>query len=180
MGGKFSIFSIVMVLLLALPLVSAQDVGVGLYVLNLGKFDVATGSFTVDFYLDFKCESNCSPEFEFLNGRAASVDKIIDTENEKFYRIQANLNSPVNLMGFPFDKQKMQISLEDKRKQVDEINFVPLEDESGMDESIAFTGWNIDGVEIESKEHNYDIYDETYSQYVYTVNISRIGINSFF
>jgi hypothetical protein len=180
MRGKFGIFSIFMVFLLVAPIVCAQDVGVGLYVLNLGKFDVATGSFTVDFYIDFKCESNCSPDFEFLNGRAASVDKIIDLPNEKFYRIQANLNSPVNLMGFPFDKQKMQIIIEDKRKQVDEISFVPLEDESGMDDSIAFTGWNIDGVNIESKEHNYDIYGETYSQYVYSVNISRIGINSFF
>ena len=66
--------------ILLIPLVSAQEeVQVGLYILNLGKFDIATGSFTADFYLSLKCEANCSPEnFEFMNGRASSFEKIID------------------------------------------------------------------------------------------------------
>src|SRR3989344_2173793 len=93
-----------------------KEVQVGLYLLNLGKFDIATGSFTADFYLDFECDSVCPQfDFEFMNGRASSTDKIIDKPKEKFYRIQANLNSPVNLRSFPFDKQKMEIIIEDKQ-----------------------------------------------------------------
>ncbi len=178
---KHKILFSILILILFLPLVSAaQNVGVGLYILNLGKFDVSSGSFTADFYLSLKCKANCSPDFEFLNGRASSVDKIIDTPTEKFYRIQANLNSPVNLENFPFDSQNMQIILEDKKSQIDDLKYVPLKSESGIDESIAFTGWNLEGWEAKSEAHHYPIYNETYSQYVYNIKIARIGFNSFF
>jgi len=168
-------------LLLLVPFVTAQEeVQVGLYVLNLGKFDIATGSFTADFYLSLKCETKCSPEnFEFMNGRASTVEKIIDEPNEKFYRIQANLNSPIDLKGFPFDAQKMQIILEDKEKTSEDLIYVTNLEESGIDESIVFTGWNIDGWNASVQEHDYSIYNETFSQYVFTIDISRIVLSAF-
>ncbi len=169
-----------LLVLVLIPLISAQStVGVGVYVLNLGKFDIATGTSTADFYLHLKCSKQCDPNFEFMNGRAASTDLITDEPKEKFYRIQANLNSPVDLRKFPFDRQQMQIILEDKLATTEELRYVPLKKQSGIDDSIAFTGWNIDGWEAEAKNHTYGIYDETYSQYVFTINISRIALNSF-
>lgn len=178
---KAIILALLAIMVIALvPAVSGYKEAVGLYVLNLGKFDVATGTFTADFYLSIKCKDECSSDFEFVNGRAASIDKIIDEPNEKFYRIQANLNSPVDLQRFPFDKQRMQIIIEDKRNTIEDVEYVPLKSESGMDDSIAFSGWNIDGWSAEAKEHYYKIYNETYSQYVYNVDISRISNNSFF
>lgn len=168
-------------LFLLIPFVAAQeDVQVGLYILNLGKFDIATGSFTADFYLSMKCETECSPEnFEFMNGRASTVEKIIDEPNEKFYRIQANLNSPIDLKGFPFDSQKMQIILEDKEKTNEDLIYMTNLEESGIDPSIVFTGWNIDGWNASVQEHEYAVYNETYSQYLFTVDISRIVLNAF-
>ncbi len=146
---------IVLIALFAILLagaVSAQDVYVGMYILNLGKFDVATGSFTADFYLSMKCPDECAStnfaNFEFMNGRAASTDKIIDTPNEKFYRIQANLNSPVDLKRFPFDTQQMQIIIEDKENPIDKIKYVPMKTDTGIDKSIAFTGWDINGWKV--------------------------------
>ncbi len=168
------------VLAAVIPTINAQDVYVGMYILNLGRFDVATGQFTADFYLSMKCEQTCSStNFEFMNGRAASVDKIIDKPNEKFFRIQANLNSPVDLKKYPFDSQKMQIIIEDKENTLDKIRYVPLRDESGIDKAIFFTGWNIDGWKADTKIHEYPVYNETYSQYVFSVDISRIKANSF-
>ena len=169
-----------LVLLFLISPVYAENVNVELYILNLGKFDVATGGFTADFYLDMYCEEGCDTgDFEFMNGRATSVDKIIDEPNQKFYRIQASLNSPVDLKNFPFDKQKMQIIIEDKQRTIDEIQYTAKKEASGIEESIAFTGWNIDGWDAESKEHYYKVYDATYPQFVFDVNISRIAINSF-
>ncbi|MBI4447660.1 hypothetical protein HY643_01650, partial [Candidatus Woesearchaeota archaeon] len=178
---KKILFALILLLFALLPLqVSAQDVNVGLYVLNLGKFDIATGTFTADFYLSIKCNEECSPEnFEFMNGRASSVDKILDEPTEKFYRIQANLNSPIDLKRFPFDSQKMEIVLEDKKNTIDQIRYVPLVDESGIEESIAFSGWKLDGWNAVVKEHDYKIYDETYSQYIFNIDISRIVFNAF-
>ena len=163
-----------------LPQVHAQDVDVSLYVLNLGKFDVATGAFTADFYLNMKCSEKCDVgNFEFMNGRASSVDKIIDTDKEKFYRIQGNFNSNVDLKKFPFDEQKMQIIIEDKLHAVDEIKYIAQDEQSGLDESIIFSGWNLEGWDSEVKEHEYKVYDETYSQYVFDINIARIKLNAF-
>ncbi len=158
---------------------SPSVVNVSLYLLNLGKFDVSTGSFTADFYLSMTCEEECDPSgFEFVNGRAATLDKIIDTPNEKFYRIQANLSSPVDLKEFPFDSQRMQIILEDKKKTINEVVYAADNSVSGIDESITFTGWNLDAWTSYVREHDYKIYGEKYSQYVFEIDISRIVVNS--
>ncbi len=179
---KRLVMSIMALMLLAmfLPIVSAQNVEVSTYVLNLGKFDVSTGSFTADFYLDMKCDENCSEvNFEFVNGRAASTDTIIDTDQEKFYRIQANLNSPVDLRSFPFDSQKMHIILEDKDSTVDDLVFVAAQEESGIDDAVVFPGWNIKGWKAETNVHEYSVYDESYSQYIFSIDIQKILLNSF-
>jgi len=157
-----------------------KEVKVGLYLLNLGKYEIATGSFTADFYLSLKCNYNCSPEnFEFMNGRASSIDVMEDKPNVKFYRIQANLNSKVDLRKFPFDQQEINIVIEDKENTNEKIKYVPHLEESGIDPSITFTGWNIDGWRAEEKDHQYPIYNETFSQYIFTIDLSRILINSF-
>src|SRR3989344_877411 len=133
---------------------SENQIKVGVYIINLGKFDVSTGAFTADFYLSLKCESVCSKQdFEFMNGRASSVDKIIDAPFEKFYRIQANLNSPVDLKKFPFDQQNIQIIIEDKKKTIEELEYIPDLEASGIDDSIAFTGWNIEDWKEERQIH---------------------------
>lgn len=157
----------------------AEEVGVGLYLLNLGKFDVSTGSYTADFYLHLKCQAACPTDFEFVNGRAASLDKIEDAPNEKFYRIQANLNGQVDLRKFPFDSQEIEIMLEDKKNTIEKLVYAPMLEESGIDKAIAFTGWEINGWRAGSAGHLYPVYNETYSQYKFSVDISRIAVNSF-
>lgn len=179
-----NIFTIIILLLFGTIVVShsvnAQEINVAIYILNLGKFDVSTGSFTADFYLSMTCEDNCSPEnFEFINGRATSIDKIIDKPNEKFYRIQANLNSRVDLKKFPFDKQRMQIIIEDKINTIDKIKYSPNIEQSGIDKAVIFTGWNIENWEVIVDEHEYEVYDETYSRYTFNIEISKIFLNSF-
>jgi hypothetical protein len=146
----------------------------------MGKYDVATGEYTADVYLDMKCSENCSNmDFEFMNGRAESTDLSIDTPEERFYRIQANLNSPVDLRDFPFDDQHLQIVLEDKTHGKDDLVYVPMEDQNGIDDRITFPGWNIKGWNASVRDHYYPIYNETYSQYVFDTNIGRIHFSSF-
>jgi hypothetical protein len=167
--------------LLLVPVVMARDdVSVGVYVVNLGKFDVSTGSFTADFYLSMACPEECDPSgFEFMNGRAATMDKIIDEPDEKFYRIQANLNSPIDLKKFPFDQQKIGLIIEDKTKTTTELRYIADEGASGMDGSVAIAGWNLDGWDVRTLRHEYPIYNETYSQFIFSIDISRIALSSF-
>lgn len=162
-----------------------REVEVGLYLVSLGKLDVSTGSFTADFYLSLKSQEPIPDgSFEFVNGRAASIDKLEDRQNEagiyeKFYRILANLTTPMHLKDFPFDSQQMQIIIEDKTEDIGKMRYVPAKNESGLDTSITFPGWRITGWEVSVKEHEYPVYESKYSQFVYTVSIERMAFSSF-
>ncbi|HTL53002.1 MAG TPA: hypothetical protein VL860_10535, partial [Planctomycetota bacterium] len=156
-----------------------QVIHVGIYVLSIGKLDIGTGSFTIDFYLSLKSDQPIPETFEFMNGRAASFEKIDDQPNEKFYRILANLSSPIDFRRFPFDAQKLQVILEDKKHTDKELVYMPDAKESGFDPSVSFAGWDMSGWETTVGSHKYEAYDETYSQYAFSVGIQRIKTNSF-
>lgn len=158
-----------------------QNVYVGLYLINLGRFDIATGSFTADFYLALECETACPKmDFEFMNGRATSFEKTVDKPDLKSYRIQVSLVSPIDLKKFPFDQQRLQIIIEDKNRNREELIYVPKLNESGIDPSIIFIGWDMGNWSAYEREHYYETYGESYSQYVFEVPISRITINAIF
>jgi hypothetical protein len=167
------------------PAAATQPAGpalvqVSVYIISLGKYDVANGSFTVDFYLDLKHAAGVDPTgFEFMNGRAASTDLMINTPTEQFYRIQANLVSPVDLKRFPFDRQQMQIILEDKNNSIEKQRYVPLTNECALDPAVTFIGWDIKDFGALESEHVYRKWGESYSQFVFDVNIARLGVNAF-
>lgn len=157
-----------------------QEIQVGVYVLSMGKLDVNTGTFSIDFYLSLKSDGPIPDNsFEFLNGRAGTVDKVVDKPNEKFYRILANLTSPIDFKHFPFDDQKLQVVIEDKERGLDKLRYVPNGKESGLDASVFFPGWRMTGWQTSVASHDYPPYGETYSQYVFSVGIERIKANSF-
>lgn len=158
-----------------------REIQVGLYVINLGRFDIASGSFTADFYLSLKSDSILpNQDFEIINGKATSLDKIVDLPNEKLYRIQANLVSAVNLQQFPFDTQHMKIIIEDKKSTIDKLIYKPNIEKSDIDSSISFIGWNLGSWSACSTVHHYDVFNESYSQYMFIVPISRIKLNAIF
>jgi len=170
---------IIAVALCMIPFASAaQEVNIGAYVLNVGKYELATGSYTIDFYLSIKCDQKCDPNIEFMNGRATSLEKIIDKPNDKFYRIQASLQEQVNLESFPFDEQKLTILIEDKEKPIDDFIFIPNADEAGLDPAVKFVGWQIQGWQHNTTIHNYEVYDEQYSQYQFEITIGRSPFNA--
>jgi hypothetical protein len=152
---------------------------VGVYVLNLGKFELATGAYTVDFYLSLRSQEPVEMEdFEFMNGRAATVDKLIDTPTEKFYRIQANLSQNLDLRRYPFDEHLLTIEIEDKRRTVDELVYVVDEQNCGVDPGVIVVGWRLAGWEAKVLTHNYEIYGETYSRFVFGLRIQRVILNA--
>lgn len=162
------------------PKTEPKDVLVSIYVLNIGKYDISTGSFTADFYLDMKHDADIDPtNFEFANGRATNTDTIIATPTEHFYRIQADLVSPVDLKNFPFDNQKLQIIIEDKKNTLAKLRYVPWLEQTQLDKSVIFVGWNIKNWSASTRIHDYPKWKEQYSQFVFDINISRIAISSF-
>lgn len=170
-------------LLLAAPSFAQADsreaVNVGIYVLNVGKFDVASGSYTVDFYLSMRCDAACDPSmFEFMNGRSTSLDKLIDGPGEKFYRIQAALSQNIDLRNYPFDSHALSIELEDKNKDSTELAYVADKKNSGIDSYVTIVGWGLGGWNANVAEHYYPEYNETFSRFVFNINIERIGLSA--
>ncbi|MEW6035091.1 MAG: hypothetical protein AB1529_00620 [Candidatus Micrarchaeota archaeon] len=157
---------------------AAEQAAIGVYVINAGKFDPQSGSYTVDFYLSYTCPQNCSPDFEFINGRALSVEKVIDEPAEKFYRIQASLQDPVDFRRFPFDSHDLTIEIEDKERTKDELAFTVDDAQSGVEPSIQFVGWKLDGYDAKVEDHYYPPYGETFSKYTFTMGLERETISS--
>ncbi len=182
-------FILLVLCLLSTSTALNKNVSVSFYLLNLGKFDVATGQYTADFYISFTGTfpaNDFTPvNFEFSNGRATSSDKILDLTCStgtctKFYRIQAALANPVDLRRFPVDSQKLQIILEDKKYTTNDLYYEINHETTGIDDAVTIFGWNLDNWDASVEDHYYSVYDETYSQFVFTLNISRIPLSAFF
>ena len=161
----------------------AEDrIKVGVYVIKIGEFSLTTGSFSVDFYLTLKSE--VKPEypmdtFEVINSKTISIEKIQDLPDMKQYRVRAVLNSAVDLQRFPFDKQKLQIIIENKTYTNDKVKYIPVKEESSLDKMVIFNGWEISGLSVEEQTHKYSVFQEYYSMYTYSVVIGKIIWNSF-
>lgn len=159
--------------------VSPSDAGptrvkVGVYVLNISKFDTASGSFNADFYLSFTSDNSSNPgAFEFSNGRATSLDKSVDEPDMKFYRIQASLADNLNLSRYPFDRHNITIELEDKEQTVNSQVYEVSREDSGLDPAVQISGWELDGWNAAVNEHYYAPYGTTFSRYVFSMQIHR-------
>jgi hypothetical protein len=150
-------------------------VKVGIYVLNIGEFDLKSGTYTMDFYLSMECvKPGCKlGSFEFMNGRAQSIRLEENTSTAEFWRIQASLYGNLNLQDYPFDSQVLSIRIEDTTLTEQNLTYQVDPNGSGLDPSIVVVGWTIAGWNQTVISHYYDVYNETYSQYVFSVNLER-------
>lgn len=177
--------------LAGIPVVSGQqadldptEVSVGILVLTLGNYDVNKGTYLVDFYLFFEWDTteapaNFTPEkFEFMNGRASAKDRIYDATDaatgmrELWFRVQANLYSEPHFEKFPFDRQSIEILFEDPALTSQQLVYVPVGEQSGLDEGFVAAGWRIGEPSFSVVEKTYK-FDETYSRGRFTISLSR-------
>jgi hypothetical protein len=159
------------------------DVMTGLYVVNFGKFDISDGSFTVDCYLTFKDTTKSKVlsniDYEFMNGASESSYVVDDLSDKKVYRVKSFLSVPVDLKEFPFEKHAIKIIIEDKRFSKENINFIADKSTSGLDKAVFIPGYTIDGWNVAVYDHYYDVFNESYSQFVFTIDISKPVWNAF-
>ena len=158
--------------------IADKTMGIGLYALSIGNFEFTKGTYTMDFYVQFKwSDKTLSPNaFEFMNGRASSKEKIYenytDTTSEVWYRVQANLFITPEFKNYPFDTQTLLIVIEDSKLNISNLKYTILEDVSGVDGQLSISGWSMDQFKVSVKEHQYP-WGEVYSQFVFSVKLSR-------
>ena len=158
-----------------------DKVQVGIYILNIGKFDLSTGLYTIDFYLNLKSDRPYTiDDLEFVNGHIVSVYMLSDDADGKVYRVQVSLSTNVDLRNYPFDEHPLSIKIEDKLKTNNNLTYLYDANYSGIDPEVSIVGWQLDGFTAKATTHMYAIYNETYSQFIFTIDLKRSGAASFF
>ncbi len=149
---------------------------VGIYVLNVGEIDLRTGSYTMDFYLSMRCPTvaPCNfGSFEFMNGRASSISLQENTTTERFWRIQANLYENLDLHKYPFDSHNLLIQIEDQSLTKQNLTYQPDPNYSALAPSIVVVGWSVTGWSQSVVDDYYQVYNETYSRYTFSLTLER-------
>jgi len=162
---------------------------VGFYVLGITDLDVATGSYTMDGYLNFECNNPCNedpdnPAFDIMNatGGAEIEEQTSDTKGGTvhYYRIRVPLASNLILKDFPFDYHYLTMHMEDKILGDDELTYQFDPSKSGVDDFAIVSGWEVEKtLNGEIIPHNYAIYESPYSRLVFSVAIYHPWFSSF-
>ena len=170
----------------AVDLTGREVVRVGVYILSVGNLDTTTGTYTIDFFLNFKCETTpCDPSnFDLINAAAEPFmeDQTADDERgqEFYYRVRSDLQTRLDLKKFPFDSHQLKISLEDKLKNSDEYVFIVDPSLSGIDSSVLVSGWDLrPRLSADQENHIYKVYDEGFSRARFFLEISHPWFSAF-
>ncbi len=175
----------------AQPAVQASDeklvVKVGMYVLGITDLNIATGSYTMDVYLNILCSAPCNtpdPTFEVMNA-TGSLDITDETGDDKgdtshHYRVRVPLGANVLLNDFPFDYHLLNMQMEDKILGVDKLVYEFDRETSGVDKYAVVSGWQVEEeVAGEVVVHDYPIYSVPYSRLIFNVQIYHPWFSSF-
>lgn len=155
----------------------SSNVEAGVYLVNVPKFELASGSYDVDFYLWFSWTGNKTINYEVMNGGASSIDIIEKRDGYLEVRVRGTFLKSPNFKDYPFDRHMLTIEIEDKSLTLEELVFIPDESESGIDPEVNIAGWSIEGWRVESVEHEYPG-NMTFSRLIFSFTIGRSALSS--
>ncbi len=158
-----------------------EKVKIGLYLTGLHKFDLATGGYSVEFYISTRCGEHvkdCKTNFDFLNGKATSIEKVVDHGSAKAYKVKADLADEIDLAEYPFDSHTLSIDLAEKSADVNEVEYEVDKSELGIDKRVKLAGWDIGELTTSVEEVQYEAVDEKFSNFMADVHISRPKLSS--
>lgn len=151
------------------------QVKIGTYILHVGKYDLQSAAYSMDFYLIFKCNPVCSDiNFEIMNAVNSTV-RLIDKKNDTLvYRIQASLNKSNNLRNYPFDSHTLDIIVEDRNLTNDKIVFEADPTTTALDDNLEVAGFQLlPAWTAKVSDHYYKVFQRTYSSYKFSMLIKR-------
>jgi len=151
-----------------------QIVETGVYVMDLQSFNVADGTFGVNFYLTLASDSPVSlTDLEIVNGRVTSVDALLDTPDEKSYRIFAAMTADPDLHQYPFDRHTLSIEIEPKLHDERTMMLVVHRNSTGHEPDIGIPGWQMSREDSRIISRSYGKDEAPYSRAVFSYHIRR-------
>lgn len=133
------------------PSANPIKVDCGVYIKSFGNFDYRKNTFFTNFYIWWLMDEGAkySPEdtMEITNGQQwvrlwVARDKIKNKTRVQA-RFYGTINHVWNMKYFPFDRQKIRISIEDNIAELSQVRFNPLSKDSEMSPDIMMQGWKL-------------------------------------
>jgi len=153
---------------------------IGIYLMNVGKVDLQTGSYDLDFYMWLRSDDSdftqSKPKFEFMNGRVTTE---VLTVEPNYYevRVKGTFLKNMSFQKYPFEQLFLTVEVEG----TDDINkmvFVPDVTATGIDNLVNIPGWRLISSDSAVTEHQYPD-GKSYSRYVFSFTIERFFLSSF-
>jgi len=173
-----ALFALVLVCLAGFAAAEPVPVKVGTYLLNVGNYDPAFGSYDLSFYLWFRwdpsIEGFTAANFEFMNGKGVSTELIEERPGYLLYRGEGSFFKKLDMSDFPFDSHELSLEIEDKLLTANKLVYVQdTEEQSSMNPDIAVLGWKTRNYTVSIESHYYSTWNQNYSRYVHHVSVSR-------
>ncbi|MFC0774714.1 hypothetical protein [Terrimonas alba] len=165
-----------------------DTVSVGIYITSIHNIDFKEKEYTINFWLWLKYKNR---DFDFYNNleipQAKSVEKafsLVDSSGEKVYmqmKLQCVMKDSWRIANFPFDEQKLRLSIENSQFDSRFLVFVPDTVGNHFDPRFTLRGWTIDSCIISTgiKAYETAFGDESFAKphTEYSAYRVRLSIN---
>ncbi len=153
------------------PCIKAQDsteikkdtVKVGLYITSIHDIDFKQKEFTISFWLWLKYSNrdfNFQDNLEIPNAKTVQREFFtIDSSGDKvsmLMKMQCVMKDSWRITNFPFDQQKLRLSIENSQFDSRYLVFIPDTAGEHYDKRFTLRGWNIDSCIIAASTRVYE------------------------
>jgi len=202
---KITLQILLLVLFLSFGSASANEqnkpypdtVRVGVYIFSLFNLDFPGDKLNADFYVWYNYKDTTlkpAGSFELVNStefsKIGQSDQKFDTVNYSTFRCNSVIKQDWDVSNFPFDKQTIELEIEDIDNDVSKLVFVPDIAGSKIDKDVHLDGWEIKDFGMKVVDHTYESNygdpsiprDEysAYSRVIVYFTIQREGTGLFF
>lgn len=157
------------------------QVKVGIYLLHVGKYDLQSAHYSLDFYLMFKCDRICQNiNFEIMNATSSNIRLVAKLKGYLIYRVQADINKTNNLRNYPFDSHTLDIVIENRQLTNDKMIFEADPATTGIDNDLNVAGFYLVPTWTTSvSNHYYPIFNQIFSSYKFSMFVQRPWLAGF-
>jgi Ca2+/Na+ antiporter len=177
--------------------IKIDTVKVGVYVFSIYDLDFPGNKVSIDFYIWYLYKNdslNLNETFDLVNSKEAV--KTGETAERKAgykyvsFRCNSVIKKQWDIKNFPFDRQQIEIEIEDVDNDNSKLVFIADSLESKLDKEVRLEGYAVKNFVIKSVEHTYETtYGDptlkpgeysTYSRIVVYFTLERTGGGIFF
>ncbi|MFJ9818670.1 hypothetical protein ACIRU3_26130 [Streptomyces sp. NPDC101151] len=181
---------------LAPPATAAPTCRIGAYITDIYGLDVSPRTINADFWLWSVCPSadlDATRRLEFINATQVSQsDRSVERVGSQYWsqvKVSGTFRQKFDLSEYPFDRQDVQIQVEDSELNASQFTYVADTANSGYDHGISLGGFKIRDFGVQVVTHTYQTsfgdprithgQNSQYSQFVIDFKLDRDDVAGF-